>query len=362
MAAPNAESRPSGLTRRSFLAAGAGAAAGALASRPGPARASGGKVLFGGALMSDHMDSDPSYVQAFLDHCDLVMPMNELKADLLRPDAATFRFGPADRIVDLALSNGLSTRGHALLWFGATPPWMEAIDDPAELERVLVGHIETVMDRYRGRMTSWDVVNEAIAFEPTDRALLRDTSWLRVLGPRHIPIAFRAAERADPKARLVLNDYDLEFKGPRFDLRREIALSIVRQLQDANIRIDGVGIQGHLYAEQEIDVEALAAFGQALKRLGVRLLVTELDVIDWKIEGGAEEQDAAAYRIVGDLLDGVFAAGPPEAVVAWGITDRYSWIPGTMPRPDGKPCRPLPLDADLKPKSWHGLIERRLQV
>ncbi|RZJ93256.1 MAG: hypothetical protein EOO60_05135 [Hymenobacter sp.] len=111
------------------------------------------------------------------------MPMNELKADILRPDAASFNFAPADRIVDLALSNGLATRGHALLWFGATPPWMEAITDPVELERVLVRHIETVMDRYRGRVPSWDVLNEPIAFEPTDRAPLRDTSWLRVMGP-----------------------------------------------------------------------------------------------------------------------------------------------------------------------------------
>jgi endo-1,4-beta-xylanase len=351
-----AQSSFASLTRRSLLGAGAAS----LFGLPGPARSAAARVPFGAAMQAEYLDSDPAYVKAFLDHCDLILPMNELKVVMLRPDRDSFAFEPADRIVDLALSNGLTTRGHTHIWHGGTPEWMEAITDPVELERELVHHIETVMDHYRGRVPSWDVVNEVIAHEPTRTQPLRDTTWLRTMGARHIPVAFQAAQRADPKARLVLNDYDLEFSGERYDRRRAIALSLVRQLQDAGIRIDGVGIQGHLYAELPIDVEAVAAFGEALKRLGVRLLITELDVIDWNIPGGPEEQDAAAYKVVGDLLDGVFAAGPPEAVITWGITDRYSWIPDVMPRRDGQPCRPLPLDADLRPKSWHGLIMKRV--
>ncbi|RZJ37898.1 MAG: 1,4-beta-xylanase, partial [Brevundimonas sp.] len=115
-----------------------------------------------------------------------------------------------------------------------------------------------------------------------------------------------------------------------------------------------------LYADQRIDVPAVAAFGRALKAMGVSLAVTELDIIDWNIRGGPEEQDAAALRIVGDLLDGVFDAGRPDAVISWGMSDRYSWIEEAMPRRDGKPCRPLPLDADYRPKPWFELIRKRL--
>ncbi|KQT52387.1 1,4-beta-xylanase [Aureimonas sp. Leaf454] len=346
------------LTRRSLLCAGAAS----LLGLPRPALAANARVPYGAAMQADYLDSDPAYVKAFLDHCDLILPMNELKVVMLRPDRDTFHFEPADRIVDLAVSNGLTTRGHTHIWHGGTPAWMEAITDPADLERELVRHIETVMDHYRGRVPSWDVVNEVIAHEPTPSQPLRDSTWLRTMGPRHIPVAFKAAQNADPKARLVLNDYDLEFKGPRYDQRRAIALSLVRQLQDAGIRIDGVGIQGHLYAEIPIDIEAVAAFGEDLKRLGVRLIVTELDVIDWNIPGGPAEQDAAAYAVVRDFLDGVFASGPPEAVVTWGITDRYSWIPDVMPRRDGQPTRPLPLDANFRPKSWHELIMQRVRL
>jgi endo-1,4-beta-xylanase len=347
-----------GLTRRSLL--GGGAALG-LAAAGWPASAACRPVPFGGAIQSDLLDADPAYARAFLEHCDLIMPMNELKlADMLRPSADRFEFGPADRLVDLALSNGRRSRGHAHVWWNVIPAWLQAITAPNEAEAALVWHIETVMDRYRGRLESWDVVNEVIAHEPTEAAPLRDSYWLRTMGPRHIPVAFAAAARADPAARLVLNDYDLEFAGPRYDQRRAIALSIVQQLQDAGIRIDAVGIQGHLYAEMTVDVAAVARFGRALKALGVSLMVTELDVIDWNIPGGPEEQDAAAAAIVGDLLDGVFDAGRPEAVIAWGITDRYSWISDAMPRHDGKPSRPLPLDADYRPKRWMETIRRRL--
>ena len=350
-----------GLTRRSFLAG--SAALGAVpAACLAPARAAGRPVPFGGAIQSDLFDGDPAYPKAFLDHCDIILPMNELKLfSMLRPDAETFDFAPADRLVDFALSNGKRSRGHTHVWWNAIPDWLQAISDPAKAEGALTRHIETVMTHYRGRLESWDVVNEVIAHEPTADAPLRDSYWLRTMGPRHIPVAFAAAARADPGARLVLNDYDLEFRGDRYELRRAIALSIVRQLQEAGLRIDAVGIQGHLYAELQIDVPALARFGRELKALGVSLIVTELDVIDWKIRGGAEKQDAAAGKIVGDLLDGVFDAGPPDAVICWGITDRYSWIPDVMPHRDGTPSRPLPLDAEYRPKPWYELIRRRLR-
>ena len=346
-----------GLTRRSLLR---GAAAVAAAAPFGPARAASSAVPFGAAMQIEYLDSDPAYAKAFLDHCDIIVPMNELKWQALRPTREAFDFAAADRLVGLAETHGRRSCGHTHVWWNALPEWVERITAADEAERVLTDHIEAVMDRYRGRVETWDVVNEVIAHDPANEGVLRDTYWMRVLGARHVPIAFTAAARADPSARLVLNDYDLEFVGDRYDRRRAIVLDIVRQLQDAGIRIDGIGIQGHLYADQRIDIPALGRFGTALRALGVSLQISELDVIDWNIQGGPGEQDEAAQVVVGDLLEGVFAAGRPHSVVTWGITDRYSWVPDVMPRRDGKPSRPLPLDADYRPKPWLDLIRRRL--
>ncbi|MBO0904070.1 endo-1,4-beta-xylanase [Jiella sonneratiae] len=351
-----------GLTRRSFLAAaGAGLAVAAAPIRPALAAAT--RVPFGAAIQNELMNGQTAYRQLFVDHCDLVMPMNALKFNLLRPTEATWNFAPADRVVDFAMANGKTSRGTCHVWWGATPDWVKAIESPSEAERVLIEHIERVGDRYKGKLIGWDVVNEVVANDPLyENRSLRDTYWLRTLGPRHIAIAFKAAANADPEAQLALNDYDLEFKGPHYDERRTIVLSIVRQLQDANIRIDAVGMQGHLYADKVIDVEAIDRFHRDLDALGVKLLVTELDVIDCKSPPDAQSQDKTAAALVSRFLDALFAFKRPELLVCWGLTDRYSWINEVMPRPDGMASRPLPFDRDLSPKPWFEMLQKRLLV
>lgn len=353
------------LTRRSLLAAGAG-----LALAPGtvaPARAErhgaprSGPVPLGCAVQAEYFDADPAYRDAAVEYFDLIMPMNELKFDQIRPTRDSWNFEPADRLVEFALSNGRSTRGTCHVWWNSTPEWVERIETAKEAEAALIEHIERVGDRYKGKLTGWDVVNEVISHNPISEGPLRRTAWLKKLGPQHIPIAFEATARADPGARLVINDYDLEFAGPRYDARREVMLTIVRQLQDRNVEVTGVGIQGHLYADRTIDKAALEEFHRTLDGLGVGLLVTELDVIDWESVPGAEPQDATAQRLVTDLLDGVFAFKAPESVIVWGVSDRYSWVSDVLPRPDGHPSRPLPLDRDMAPKRWMTLLRQRLR-
>ena len=351
------------LTRRSLLAG--GAVAGLAAALPGgvtgTARAAAPRVPFGAAIQTELMDGGPRYRQLFIEHCDLVMPMNALKFNLLRPTRDIWDFEPAEKVVDFALSNGKTSRGTCHVWWGATPGWVEAIESPSEAERALVEHIERVGDRYKGKLLGWDVVNEVVANDPIyENRSLRDTYWLRTLGPRHIPIAFKAAANADPNAELALNEYDLEYKGPHYDERRTIVLSIIRQLQDANVKIDAVGLQGHLYADKTIDVDAIDRFHRDLDALGVKLLVTELDVIDWKSPADPQAQDKTAAALVSRFLDAIFAHKPPEMVIAWGLTDRYSWINDVMPRPDGAESRPLPFDRELLPKPWLEVIRQRL--
>ncbi|MEN3792628.1 endo-1,4-beta-xylanase [Fulvimarina sp. MAC3] len=329
---------------------------------PSKAGAQAIQTPLGGAIQTEYLDSDPNYVPAFLEHYDLVMPMNELKFDLIHPGPDQWNFEPADRIVDLALSNGKLTRGTCHVWWGATPGWVEQIDSRREAERVLIEHIERVSDRYRGKLTGWDVVNEVIAYDPREDGPLRDTYWLRMLGPRHIPLAFQAVARTDPAARLVINDFDLEWKGELYAARRGVMLDLVRQMQDGGIDVGGVGIQGHLYVGREIDKEGLERFHRDLDRLGVSLLVTELDVIDFESPAEPEVMDRAAYAIVRDFLDGIFAWKRPEMIVVWGITDSYSWIPDVMPRDDGAPHRPLPLTRDYREKEWMRLLKQRVST
>src|SRR5262245_7838999 len=112
-------------------------------------------------------------------------------------------YAAADEIVAFAQARGIRVKGHALVWHGDSPAWLEALS-AAEARASLLDHIRTTVGRYRGRIAAWDVVNEAIA---EDRAGLRDTVYLRKLGPGYIAEAFRAARDADPDALPVYHDY-----------------------------------------------------------------------------------------------------------------------------------------------------------
>jgi endo-1,4-beta-xylanase len=315
------------------------------------------KVGFGAAAMKENLRDDPLYREALIKYCDIIVPMNDLKWEALRPEPKKFAFEDADNAIAFAKNNGKGVRGHALCWYEALPNWVKAIQSPKEAEAELRNHIETVVWKYRSAIPSWDVVNEAIAHDPSKQGIWRDGYWQKTLGERHIDIAFDAAAKADPKAQLVYSDYDLENTGERETLRRKHTLALVRRLKDKNIPIHGIGFQAHLYAERTIDEDGLARFARDLKALDVVLLVTELDVIDWRIPGSFAERDRAAAEHVSRFLSAVSAEGSLESVVTWGITDRYSWIPEHFKRGDGLANRPLPLDEQYREKPMLKVIK-----
>jgi endo-1,4-beta-xylanase len=326
----------------------------AQATRTQPAK----KLHYGVAAMKENFVDDARYRDALIKHCDIIVPMNDLKWEALRPTREKFSFEDADRIINFAKSNGKDVRGHTLCWYNALPGWIKNLTTRAEAERELRFHIETVVGRYRGQIPSWDVVNEAIAHDPAKQGIWRDTFWHKLLGPDHIDIAFSAAAAADPKAQLVYNDYDLENTGERQSLRRKHTLDLVRRLKDKKIPIHAVGFQAHLYAEQEIDADGIAKFANDLKAIDVSVVVTELDVIDWRLPASIPERDAAAAKHVNTFLSAITAAAPLETLITWGITDRYSWIPEHFKRQDRLPNRPLPLDENYQSKPMMDVIQK----
>jgi endo-1,4-beta-xylanase len=323
-----------------------------------PAVSAQSGMRFGAAAMKEDFVADARYREALVKHCDVIVPMNDLKWEALRPTREQFAFEDADRILDFARANGKAVRGHTLCWYNGLPKWAQGIASRQEAERELVGHIERVVGRYQGRIPSWDVVNEAIAHDPEKQGIHRETIWQRHLGAEHIEIAFRAAAAADPRAELVYNDYDLETTDPREERRRQETIAIVRRLQDKRIPIDAVGLQAHLYAEKTIDMDGIARFVRTLKGMNVRVIVTELDVIDWKLPPDGATRDRLAAQHVERFLSAVSSEGPIDTLITWGITDRYSWVHETFKRRDWAKGRPLPLDADYKLKPMMDVIER----
>jgi endo-1,4-beta-xylanase len=314
-------------------------------------------IPYGAAVRSDALASDLSYRDAVIADCQLVVPESELKWLELRPSRDQYRFEKADAIMDFARQNGIDVRGHTLAWYGAMPAWTDAIASRAEAERELVTHIQTVVSRYRGAIPSWDVINEPLAEWPENEFSFRPSIWARRLRADYLPIALRAAAAADPDAQLVLNEYDIEFTGPRFVARRNALIRLLRSLRDRDVPLHAVGLQAHLFADRAIDRDGLQRLLVEIAALKLDVLITELDVIDYELPGKVSERDARVAGIAECFLKSVCDVVRPKAILTWGLSDRYTWVPTYFKRADGMPNRPLPLDADLKRKPLFDVID-----
>lgn len=344
------------MRRRDFLTAlNAGLLAAAL---PGAVRGQEGwRIPFGAAVQDGALREDAQYRAALAEHCQLLVGEGGMKWFDLRPAPHVFDFEQPDRLLDFATGNGMQMRGHTLVWYAAMPDWALAISSEAEAERELIHHITAVMSRYRGRIPSWDVVNEPTAENPLRSGPLRDSVWNATLGPRHIELALRTAAEIDPEAQLVINEYDIEMHDPAQRAKREALLDLVRGLKDRDVPLHGVGMQGHLRGGMEIDREGVAGFAAELAAMDIEVLVTEMDVIDNALPGPEPERDAAVAALAGDFLSAITDGAPLSAILTWGISDRYTWVPIWFTRHDGRPNRPLPLDDLYRRKALMDVID-----
>jgi endo-1,4-beta-xylanase len=331
-----------------MLAMGPQAALGATGRKPIP---------YGAAINGWAFTDDPLYPQAFIDYCQLVVGEGSLKWATVHPTRDSFTFEEADSHLAFAEANGMEMRGHTLCWYAGNPDWVEAISSPEEARTELVRHIETLVGRYKGKVKSWDVVNEPISEHPTQHAPYRDSVWLRHLGPDYIELALRTAAAVDPSAQLVINEYDFEYASDSSRARRKAFLDMVRDLKARGAPLHAIGLQGHIQGELSIDKTGLTAFVAELAAMDLSILVTELDVIDKFLPGPEIERDGIIAQRAKDFLDAIGAAKRPEAVLTWGITDRHTWVPMWYSRDDGMPNRPLPLDADYQPKPLMKVIQ-----
>jgi endo-1,4-beta-xylanase len=356
------------LGRRCFLAAGMAALGGALSSAGKGGRASETIVLrqlaaekgliYGTTISAKQIETDRSFVGLVLRQAGLVVAENEMKWQVMNRGApGDDDWGPADTIANFARDNNLVLRGHNLLWYHRTPSWYFDLSSREDQERAVVKHIEELAGRYRGRIHSWDVVNEPI--EPKDGRPdgLRTKVFLETIGPDYLDLAYRTAREADPKARLVVNEYDIELDSPEHEARRIALLHLLETMKRSATPVDAVGIQAHLTAVGGAPFSAplVRRFLADLASLGLAIQITELDVTDEHAPAEVTARDRLVADTYQRFLDAALDEPAVKMVVTWGLSDRHSWIVRRETyeakwRTDDEASRPLPFDADLQPK------------
>ena len=274
------------------------------------------------------LDRDAAYTRTVVEQADIVVAENTMKWGPLRPAPDRFDFAEADRFMQFAAAHGIKVRGHNLCWHEQLPAWFAAAVNPGNAEQYLTTHIATVAGRYRGRIRAWDVVNEAIEVKDGQTDGMRASPWFKLLGPRYVEVAFRAARTADPGALLTYNDYSIEADTPGDTAKRKAVLALLRRLRAANVPLDAVGIQSHISAGSAAQIgDGLADFLEQCQDLGLKVFVTELDVNDDDIAvSDVDERSEEVGSIYGDYLRLLMKNAAVTDVLTWGVSNRLSWL------------------------------------
>ena len=242
---------------------------------------------------------------------------NALKWQFIHPQPDIYDFQEADAMVALAQKNGMRVHGHTLVFGEANPQWVQRLPvatdvDKEQVRRVMKEHVTKTISHFRGKIGSWDVVNEPLNEDGTG---LRQHIWYQAMGEDYIKTALMAAQEADPHAKLYINEYGLEEDGERWDT----FLSLVKRLKSQGAPLDGVGLQAHVYDMETdaIDPTVLRAHIRALADLGLSVRISEMDV---DASAGAEVQ----ARQYADVLATCFAEASCVSWSTWGVTDVYN--------------------------------------
>lgn len=318
-------------------------------------------LVYGCAASSFEL-RDPDFAAALAREAGIIVPEYEMKRGVIEAARGQYDFSGADRLFAFARAHGMAFRGHPLVWHKRNPGWLEAAIEAERDQALLTGYIAAVMQRYKTRAQSWDVVNEAISPQDGRPDGLRNNVWLKAFGPSYIDMAYRAAREADPSALLVYNDWGCEGGEKWNDRFRAATLDFLEGALGRGVPIGALGLQGHLQAfGPQVDQGKLRGFLSRVKSLGLRILVTEHDVDD----SGGPSDIAARDRAVADasrrFLDVVLDNSATIAVLTWGLSDRFLNSPGWKARLIGFSPRTLPLDAGLQRTEMWQAMARALE-
>ena len=304
-----------------------------------------GKFYIGAALNIDQiLGRDSVSMNIVKKHFSSIVAENCMKSMYIHPTENEFFFDEADQFVAFGEENDMFIIGHCLIWHSQTPPWFFIDEQGNDVSRDVMiermrNHITTIVTRYKGRIKGWDVVNEAIL----DDGSWRESKFYQIIGEDFLPMAFEFAHAADPDAELYYNDYNEWHTG-----KREAIVKMVKSMQEKGIRIDAIGMQGHIGMEYPTFEEYQATINDYTST-GVKVMITEFDISALpspRQNVGANVADVEAYRqevnpYTEGLSDSVATAWTQRMedyftlflnnqenisrVTMWGVSDGDSW-------------------------------------
>lgn len=320
-----------------------------------------------GVALSDKNLTDSMVTTITKRHFNSITAENAMKWEFIHPEPDRYDFEQADRFVEFGEANGMYIVGHVLIWHSQTPTWVftdeagNRVCRDTLLQRMR-NHIHAVVGRYKGRVHSWDVINEAVG----DDGMMRKNLWYEVIGIDYVEKAFEYAHEADPDAMLIYNDYSVPSA-----VKRNRILELIRNMKAKGIRVDAVGMQAHYH----LDYPFLDDLEQSIidiAEAGCKVLITEMDINilphPWDFEGAdiafKHENDSSVnpfpealpdsmQKVLSDRYVSFFSIfirhhENIDRVTLWGVQDGSSWL--NFWPVFGRSNYPLLFDRSYQPK------------
>jgi endo-1,4-beta-xylanase len=347
----------------SALSLAAGANAPSTAPSTAPAASTGLKDAFANKFLIGTATDPGGLSDAMLANIkanyNVITPENCMKPQPIHPSEDTYNWTAPDTLVQWCQENNIKVYGHTLAWHSQTAPWFfQGVDDQPltrelAMER-LKKHILTVVGRYKGKIIGWDVVNEALNDGGNGQTEnLRNSPWIKAIGPDYLTMAFKWAHEADPECQLYYNDYSNEGGAVENTGKHASSMILLKRLIADGAPINGVGIQGHWsmnpnYANVEKAITNYAG-------LGLKVSISEMDIAvsgansgamptrggggDGTVSTDAFDRQAQVYARLFDIFNR--HSDVISRVTFWGISDTRSWRRGQ---------NPLLFDGQMNPK------------
>ncbi len=323
----------------------------------------------GTALNTEQIEEkDPQAAALVPQQFNMATPENIMKAEIIHPQWNTYNFELADKLIDYGKKYGIKINGHTLIWHSQLPAYARQIQNTDSFKLFFSNHINTIASRYSGKVFSWDVVNEALNEDGT----MRKSIFLEKMGDGFVTEAFRLAQAASPTTELYYNDYNNEQPA-----KRAGCISLIKKIQAAGVRIDGVGIQGHWHIGR-VPLKDIEQSILQYAALGLKVMFTELDieVLPRNVQGADVSQrmtnapsmnpypnglpDSVQQQLAKDYeaLFNLFLKHRDKItrITFWGVNDGQSWLNDWPVR--GRTNYPLLFDREFKPKpAFYKVIE-----
>ncbi|MGM9506509.1 endo-1,4-beta-xylanase [Larkinella sp. GY13] len=247
----------------------------------------------------------------------------------IEPLPDQFKFKEPDYWVDFAKLHPIRLHGHCLIYHISAPTWWQKFGkDRDGFEKAIENHIRKTVGRYRGKIKSWDVINEMFAY---NSGSIRSTIFRKYYDNDQdylsfVKRCFQWAHEADPNALLFYNDFSLEY----YPKKVQAVLQLVADFKRSGTPIHGIGTQMHITFNA--NNKGIENSLQELASTGLQVHISELDIQMNPKNASAIifsnqflSQQRNKYETVAILYKKNIPVAQQYGITLWDFSDADSW-------------------------------------